>query len=214
MGLNVTHDSPFFGSFDNFGIVKRRPCPCVLNLPLPLRTQQAGGRRAHSRECAEVGRSSSKGMANRPGRASHHRLLSSPAAKPPTPRPQAHEPTTAPKRPKGEGAPKGGAGRGRAAERGRAAHDSGPPERRKPEPQGRADPGEARTTRTQQNIQFCWTRAGGTPGPNKTYILVGFVRRLPPPTSGGGPLRLNSGTTPGSKMGGYYDTPPWVMCDV
>lgn len=42
------------------------------------------------------------------------------------------------KRPKGEGAPQGGAGRGRAAERGRAAHDSGPPERSKPDPQGRA----------------------------------------------------------------------------
>ena len=47
-------------------------------------------------------------------------------------------PTTAPKRPKGEGAPQGGAGRGRAAERGPGAHDSPWHERRKPDPQGRA----------------------------------------------------------------------------
>ena len=62
-------------------------------------------------------------------------------------------PTIAHKRPKGEGAPQGGAGRGRAAERGRAAHDSGPPERRKPDPQGRADTGH--------------------PEPNKTWFLLG-----------------------------------------
>lgn len=56
-------------------------------------------------------------------------VLYSPAAKP-----QSQEP------PKGEGAPQAGAGRGRPGERGRAAHDSRPPERRKPEPQGGDSP--------------------------------------------------------------------------
>jgi hypothetical protein len=82
-----------------------------------------------------------------------------PAAKPPTPPPPQGEgaggrgpPTTAPKRPKGEGAPKGGAGRGRAAERGPGAHDSPRPERRKPDPQGRAGSAHPEHSKT---TQFC-----------------------------------------------------------
>lgn len=95
-------------------------------------------------------------------------VLYSPAAKPPHPPPPQGEggrgeggpPTTAPKRPKGEGAPKGGAGRGRAAERGPGAHDSPRPERRKPDPQGRAD---TRHPERNKTTQFCLVRAGGTP---------------------------------------------------
>lgn len=59
---------------------------------------------------------------------------------------------TATKRPKGEGAPKGGAGRGRAAERGPGAHDSPRPERREPDPRGRAGPAHPEHSKT---TQFC-----------------------------------------------------------
>lgn len=67
---------------------------------------------------------------------------------------------TDPKRPKGEGEPKGGAGRGRAAERGRAAHASGQPERREPDPKGRTGR-RSRTARTQQNFVFVLVPAKG-----------------------------------------------------
>lgn len=79
------------------------------------------------------------------------------AATPPAPaggggRGEGGAPTTVPKRPKGEGAPKGGAGRGRAAERGPGAHGSPRPERRKPDPQGRAGSAHPEHSKT---TQFC-----------------------------------------------------------
>lgn len=139
-------------------------------------------------------------------------VLYPPAAKPPHPTPPQGEggrgeggaPTTAPKRPKGEGAPQGGAGRGRAAERGRAAHDSGPPERRKPDPQGRAD----RRTPNQTKTPVLFSSGGRNARTiNKTLFLLGSsggCRRRTLAAEHRGRLR----GAVGRKKGGYYDTPP------
>ena len=85
-------------------------------------------------------------------------------------------PTTAPKRPKGEGAPQGAAGWGRRAERGQGAHDSPRAERRKPDPQGRADPAHGPTRQNPNFVELAW-RVPRAKQHNKIKgsVLLGWV---------------------------------------
>lgn len=80
------------------------------------------------------------------------------------------------KRPKGEGAPQGAAGWGRRAERGQGAHDSPRAERRKPDPQGRADPAHGPTRQNPNFVELAW-RVPRAKQHNKIKgsVLLGWV---------------------------------------
>ena len=183
-GLNVPPDSPFFGPFDIFGIVKRRnrPREDMREAPEgPVRIQGAeippgnfdapykSACRAHA-PCLITARSRSlqsfqEGIEER---------YSSPAAKPPTPRPQAHGPTTAAPAAQGRtrtAGPRGAGPRGRTragperpaapgtarAEGGRAA--------------GRAESAPAQPNKIKGSVLLGCVTAN----PTTTGILLGWV---------------------------------------
>ena len=187
-------------------------CPKVPRSPLTYRARAwaprtiANARRSGAGACP--------GMVSRSPGGAHHRLLYQQRRSRHTPRPrrgrgaggEGGAPTIAHKRPKGEGAPQGGAGRGRAGERGQPPHDRRRAERRKPDPQGRADWRTPNPTKTP--VLF---GSGGRNARtiNKTLFLLGSsggCRRRTLAAEHRGQLRA----AVGRKKGGYYDTPPWV----
>ncbi len=121
-------------------------------------------------------------------------------------------PTTASKRPKGEGAPQGGAGRGRAAERGQPPHDRRRAERRKPDPQGRAG---RRTPNQTKRLSFVRLAGDRAHGQLLTKLAFCWVR----PDVAAAELWRRTATVRfrskkfrkagegGVSLGGYYDTP-------
>lgn len=145
-------------------------------------------------------------------------VLYSPAAKPPHPPPPQGEggrgeggaPTTATKRPKGEGRRRPGRGGARPGERRPGPPDRARAERSRPDPQGRAGSAHPEPNKT---TQFCLVRAGGTPE-LLTKLVFCWVR---PVVAAAELWRRSTGASSGgrlaAKRGGTTTPPLGVTCD-
>lgn len=181
-----------------------------------------GGRSAHSRERAAVGTISVKAVAARAGRGQGGPCFNiQRRSRQPPPPPQGegvggrgrtdYRPQAAQGGGRGAGRGRGGAAPG---ERGPPPHDRRRPERSKPEPQGRAEPGRRPGPPELNKTRSFVVTPVGVANPTKLVFCscssVGCRRRTlaaerSAPTSRKSSEKRVMGA---SAMGGYYDTPP------
>jgi len=99
---------------------------------------------------------------------------------------------------------------------GPGAHDSPRPERRKPDPQGRARAAQAAPPEPNKKSSFVGPGRAERTDPTKLIFLLGSLggcRRRTLAAERSAPIsRKSSGKRVFGvrRMGGYYDTPPWV----